>query len=122
MSKLIWPVFIFVAAVWTGVVALCVELVEWSARALASGDGAVAIAEAAAKAPIPEWLAPWIDLSGWRAGLQAVAETLEWVSGFMPAAGQSLEWLVPVIWILWVLGLLVMLIAALIGARLVARR
>jgi hypothetical protein len=121
MRKIIWAGFIFLALLWTGAVALFVELVEWSAHALASGDGGAAIADSIASAPIPDWLAPWVDLSGWREWLQAITQALEWISGILPVAGQSLAWVVPVIWAVWAVGLLGMLVITLIGARLAAR-
>jgi len=121
VRKIIWAGFVFLALLWTGAVALFVELVEWSARALASGDGGATLTDSIARAPIPDWLAPWVDLAGWQEWLQAVTQTLEWVSGIAPAAGHSLAWAVPVIWVIWAFGLLGMLVVTLIGARLAAR-
>ena len=65
---------------------------------------------------MPEWIALWVDPQAVRWTQQMVL----WVLGLMgslsaglPMAGQVLGWLVPLVWVFWGLGMLVLLALAL---------
>ena len=72
-------------------------------------------------AAIPAWLAAWVDPTGWAALQQAVAGTLTTVSASLPMLGTAVGWLVPVVWIVWGLGLAVMLMLAALAHWLIGR-
>jgi len=59
--------------------------------------------------PMPAWLAPWVD-PAWVETMQAsVLEWLQWLSAAMPAIGGLMGWISPLVWLLWGLGLVVLL-------------
>lgn len=86
MKTLIWLIAGLLAAVWTGMVALTVQVSDWLLNAVAS---APAVGGAAAPLPVPAWLAHWL-----------------------PGAGGLMEWITPLLWTGWALGLLPLLALA----------
>jgi hypothetical protein len=120
MKAIIWSAFLLLAVLWTAGAALFAQLTEWSLGLLASGS-ATDLVDRVAQIPIPPWLAPWIDLSGWQELVAWFTAVLQSISAMLPAAGQSLGWLVPLVWIIWGIGMLALLVTTLIGARLVGR-
>ena len=120
MKIVLWLAFAVLALIWTGGAAVTAQLVAWSAGGLASG-GAAEIGAVASAAAIPAWLATWIDPAAWAALQQAVAGTLTTVSGSLPMLGTAVGWLVPLVWIVWGLGLAVMLVLAVLAHWLIGR-
>lgn len=118
MKAIIWSVFLLLAVLWTAGAALFVQLTEWSVGLIAAGS-ATDLVDRIAQIPVPPWLAPWIDLGGWQELVTWFTALLQSIDALLPSAGQSLGWLVPLIWIVWGLGMVALLVAALIGSRLV---
>ena len=114
MKTLIWIIFALLASFWTGGAWLVVALTQWAAQLLSSG-AAVDMAEAAARWSIPAWLGLWVDVSWIAAAHAALVSLLESARGGWPqlagVAGAS-DWLVGGVWLVWGLGLLVMLLLA----------
>lgn len=114
MKVLIWIGVAVIALLWTGGIALLAETLQWAAQRVSSGS--MATLEAAnSNIVIPMWLAPWLDASGWASLLQATQGILNSVSITLPALGTMVGWLVPAVWILWGLGMAILLSAAVIG-------
>jgi hypothetical protein len=113
-------VFALLALFWTGGAALAAWLVHWAAQALADG-GAVAAGREFASLPVPQWIAPWVDPALVQAARSALLWTMEAARDLLPLAGSAAQWLAPVVWVVWGLGLLVLLAAA-GGLHLVLRR
>ena len=116
MKAILWGAFALLGLLWTGGAVIAVEILKWSAGALASG-GISELTGAAAGVPIPGWLAPFVDLAGWR---EIIAGTTAWLSSLsavLPSPSQSLAWLVPLIWVVWGLGLLALLVLSLLASR-----
>jgi hypothetical protein len=111
MKAAVWIVFGLLAALWTGGALLAAELAAWSAALLASGE-AVDLGRTAAQWPVPAWVALWVDPAWVQAGQQALAWALELLRDSLPLMGSAVGWLVPVVWVLWGLGLLLMLLLA----------
>ena len=120
MKVVLWSVFAVMALVWTGGAVLVAELVQWSAQAIAQADGA-AIGAAAAGVQVPAWLGPWIDVERWVAVQQWVAGALAAASDALPAIGAAAGWLVPVVWVAWGVGLIVLVGLAWFGTWLIGR-
>jgi hypothetical protein len=120
MKILLWAVCAVLALLWTGTAALAAQLIAWSAEALAAGRGAE-IGSAVATMTAPSWLTPWLDIAGWSALQQAVAGVLSAVSGSLPLVGELASWLVPVVWVVWGLGLVALLGLAFAGSWLLRR-
>lgn len=104
-------VFALLALLWTGGAALAAWLVQWTTQALASG-GTLEIERELGAFPVPPWLAVWMDPAPVQAARSALAWTVEAAGGLLPLAGSAAQWLVPVVWVVWGLGLLVLLVAA----------
>jgi hypothetical protein len=106
-----WVVFGLLAVLWTAGAWLAVEVTQWAADALASGTAAQ-VARDAAALPVPDWARLWID----PAWVQALQSMLSWsmdVAGAMlPTAGTAAGWLVPAIWVVWAVGIAMLLLAA----------
>lgn len=117
MKVAVWGISLILAIVWTAGIAITVEVVRWSIGALAAG-GVGGLTEAVARIPVADWLAPFIDIFGGREMLSAVASWLQSASTFLPLASQSLGWLVPALWVVWALGLGVLLIVTVLVSRL----
>jgi hypothetical protein len=111
MKLVLWLGFGLLALLWTGGAALVAGLTEWAAQVLASG-GVADWTRAAANVPVPPWIALWVDPQAVRFVQEAVQWALEvlgsW-SAALPTAGQLIGWLVPLVWLLWGLGLLPLL-------------
>jgi hypothetical protein len=114
MKIALWIVFALLALLWTGGAAAVAQLVQWSAQGLAAG-GAGSLGTIAAGAAVPSWLAAWIDPAAWNAAVQAISAALSSMAASLPSIGATVGWLVPVVWVIWGLGLV-----ALIGVTLLA--
>lgn len=115
MKWLLWSVVALAALFWTGLVAVGAQLSDWLAGVVASGQ-AVEVARGAAQWPVPAWLGLWVD-PAWVALLQqAWADAFTWLSDLLPAtagwAGGLLGWVAPLLWVVWALGLGLMLLLA----------
>jgi hypothetical protein len=111
MKAAVWIAFGLLAALWTGGALLAAELAAWSAALLASGE-AVELGRTVAQWPVPACVALWVDPAWVQAGLQALAWGLELLRDSLPLVGSAVGWLVPVVWVLWGLGLLLMVLLA----------
>lgn len=109
MRTLIWAITALLAAVWTGMVALTVQVSGWLLNAVASAPTPGA---APGPLPLPEWLAPWANTE-WLAALQVVwLNGAQWLVQLLPNAGGLMDWLTPLLWTVWALGLLPLLALA----------
>ena len=120
LAALTWAVFALLALFWTGGAAFTAWLVEWAAAALSDGGVVQAGREFAALA-VPQWAAGWMDPALVQAAQSALLWTLDAARGLLPLAGSAAQWLVPVVWALWGLGL-VLLLGAAGGIHLLLRR
>lgn len=120
MKVLIWVVTALLAAVWSGMAVVAVSLTGW----MLSVVDAAQIGQAAGTMgqwPVPAWLAPWVD-AAWLQGMQQVlADLVIWLEQVMPSASSLMAWITPAVWILWALGMLVLLLIAAVMHWLVGR-
>ncbi len=120
MKLAIWIVCGVLAALWTGGAFAAAALTEWASGLIASG-AAVDMGRAVAEWPVPAWLAPWVDVAGFRAMQEFFVAALTWLRDMWPSIGSMVGWLVPVIWVLWALGLGLLLLLAGVGHWLAGR-
>jgi hypothetical protein len=120
MKIFLWVVVALIGLFWTGLAALGASLVGWGAGALASG-GAAEWARVAGQWPVPAWIGVWIDPAAVKAlqdallwGLQALQQSLPWVAS-------AVGWLVPLVWVTWGFGLLLLLLLAFVAHVLIGR-
>ncbi len=120
MRILVWIVFGSLAAIWTGMAWLLGAGLEWAGALLGSG-AAVDWAQVVVNWPLPNWLLPWVDVGLLQSLQMALMHTLQALQGAWPGIGQAVGWLVPLVWVGWGLGLLVLLLLALLCHWLVGR-
>lgn len=120
MKTTLWIVCGVFAALWTGLAFGAAELTHWASGLIASGAG-VDLAKAATEWPVPAWLVPWLDAAGLQAFQGFVVAALEGLRAAWPTIGSMVGWLVPVIWLLWALGLALLLALGGLGHWLVGR-
>lgn len=115
-----WVLVAVLGLAWTALAALGSGLIGWGAGVLASG-GAAEWARVAAQWPVPAWLGAWVD----PAVLQALQEALLWglqaLQHSLPWVASAVGWLVPLVWMTWGGGML-LLVGLAAGAHLLITR
>jgi hypothetical protein len=111
VRAIVWGVFALLAAGWTGLVAVSVQITEWLLGMAASGQVGD-VATAAGQWPVPAWLALWVD-PAWVQALQAAwLGTVQWLGQVLPSGDGLMGWIAPLLWTGWALGLLCLLVPA----------
>lgn len=113
MKALVWTLTAVLAAVWSAAVAAAHALFDWAGRAVAGADTQVMAAHMQ-DWPLPGWLAVWLDpqwLEGWRETLAALGTGLV---ASQPWIVSALDWLGPLMWGVWGLGMVLLLGLALV--------
>lgn len=120
MTLLIWAGFALWALVWTGAAVAASALLRWSVELLASG-GAAQLSQTVTAWPMPLWLTHWVDIETIHATLDGIVWTLESAQQALPWLGTLLQWMLPLTWLLWAVGVGLMLLLA-FGAQWLVRR
>lgn len=117
MKTLIWSLFGLLALLWSGLCWAGAGLLRWAAGLLSgTGNAPDDWGRVLADWPLPEWLALWVDLGALRSLLELIASMFESLKAVWPSADSALAWLIPLLWVVWGGGLLVLL--ALLGLAL----
>lgn len=121
MKKFIWLAFAVLAALWTGLVALTLQLTDWVLATIATAQVPGAALDTS-QWVAPVWAAGWLD----PAWLQSLQGGLVWaaqgLNQILPVAG-SLGTLISVLgWIVWGLIIGCLLVVALILHWLAGKR
>ena len=118
MKALVWGIVALLAVVWSVGVAVLASISGWLAR---SADQAAGSAKDLASLTFPPWVEVWLD-PAWREALVAVAigsqEALGWVT---PWIGPVLEWVAPLLWVVWGIGMVGLVLLAVGGQFLIGR-
>lgn len=113
MKALIWGVFGLFALCWTGLAAASVQVTEWLLSMLASGQATDA-ASATGQWQVPDWLGTWIDPTWLKALQTAWVGLVQGLAQVLPtASGTLMDWVAPLVWTAWALGMLCLLLVAL---------
>ncbi len=121
MRLIVWGVFLLLAISWTGFVVVSAQVIEWSVRSLSAGSSAL-LEAATGNIVIPMWLSPLLEPSAWAALLQTVQASLAGVSDFAPLVGTLIGWVEPIVWVVWGLGLLLLIGLAVAVNAFISRR
>ena len=111
MKWIIWTIGGVLAALWTGTLALTAAAVDWTAGALRQA-GAGEMPTSALPPELPGWLSAWIEPGTWAAVVQAIQQTMHALQSALPVVGTVTGWLEPLVWALWVLGMIALLTIA----------
>lgn len=100
MKKIIWLAFAVLAALWTGLVALTLQLTDWVLATIATTQVPGAVVDTS-QWVAPAWAAPWVD-PAWLESLQGgLVWAAQGLNQMLPFAG-SLGTLITVLgWIFW---------------------
>ena len=114
MKTLLWTVTGLLALLWTGTIWLTQRVADWllgsiDARSLGDAGGAVAQLPLP---PLPEWLAPWLDLAWLEAARDWSATLLGWLATVFPSGDALMAWIGPLLWVVWGLCLACLLAVA----------
>ena len=97
------------ALVWTVTAAVLASLVGW----LGANAGDVgSLTGQMAQWPVPEWLALWVGPEFLTWLRSAAAGLIGWGSAAVPVVGSLLQWLAPLVWLVWALGMVCLLALA----------
>lgn len=121
MKTLIWICVGMMAVCWSGLSWLWIELLQFSVEQLGHAERTEDLGRMVEQWPLPDWLAPWVDpawAAALRAGLQGL---LTLAASIAPWLGSALGWLLPLAWIAWALGLLLLGLSG-AGLHLLIRR
>ncbi len=120
MKWVVWIVFALLALLWTGTAVIVAGLTDWAAAQIASG-AAVQAGTALANWPVPDWVALWADPALLRAMQESALWALQATRDLLPALGSLLGWLVPLVWVGWGVGLVLLLAGAALAHLLIGR-
>lgn len=113
MKITVWTVTAMLVLLWSGGAFIATALINWAGDVLAAGSG-TDWARAASEWPVPAWIGLWIDPAAVEAAQAALRWSLEALGDVLPQAGTAVGWLVPLIGVVWAVG--VGLLLALAGA------
>jgi hypothetical protein len=102
---LIWAIAAVIALAWTGTIVVSALATTWAADLIESGR-AIDWAREAARLPIPRWFGIWVDPDILRSLQEAVMWSVEAAQAALPIAAALLDWLVPLAWAVWGIGML----------------
>lgn len=120
MKAILWGGVALLALLWTSGAALLAKAVKWSAQQMANGS-MTGLEGLTTNIVTPVWLTPWFDPVAWTHVLEMFQDILGNFSSVLPTMGMVVGWLVPAIWITWVLGMLILLGAVVIGTVMLRR-
>ena len=108
LTALLWTVFIAVAA----------ALADWLAGQGGQLQGGM---QALAQWPMPPWIGLWLDPALAEALRASVVWTVEALTAFMPWIVPLLEWVAPLLWVIWAMGMVMLVVLAGLGLFLISR-
>ncbi len=120
MKVLIWSAFGLLALLWTGGALAITGALQWATGLVASGE-AIELGKTVATWPVPAWANFWFDAAEIQAAIDGMVWALDSLRDAGPWMSSALSWLVPVTWVLWGLGLVVLLMLAALGQWTVRR-
>ncbi|QSI76831.1 hypothetical protein [Niveibacterium microcysteis] len=119
MKTVLWSITAVLGLLWSGAVALAHSVAAWAATAAGTAD-AQTLAAILRDWPLPAWLA-WADpamLESLRMALSAVGTGLVLSQ---PWIATAIGWIGPALWLVWALGIALLLALASIAHLLIHR-
>ena len=109
MKLLVWGIAMILALLWSAGIAVLASMSGWLAQTAGSALGGVSDL---GTLKLPPWLEVWLD-PVWR---ESVMAFVAWAQGAMawitPWIGPALEWIAPLLWVLWAIGMVTLLVLA----------
>ena len=118
----LWLLTALVLLIWTGGMALLAQLLPWLAVQLPQLAGALPPLDTL---PWPTWLSPWVDAAWLQAMQSLLSAGLQWLAplaSMWPSMDGVASLLSVALWLLWGLGLVLLLGLAVTAHVLLGRR
>lgn len=122
MTSIVWTMAGLLAVLWTGTLGLAVLLLDWARGALGQAGTVSTVAAGGDQLDLPVRLAAWIDPELWASLQQAAQAILQASQSWAPTAAGAAGWLVGATWILWGIGMAMLVALALALHGLIRRR
>jgi len=120
LKILLGTLLALVLALWTGGTLLLSSLTQWVGTLLADGK-LTSVGSALPQWPLPGWLEAWVDPVWWEQAQRSAVGLLASFGDLLPWLGAAVGWLVPLIWIGWALGVVLLLLLGGAGWLLIGR-
>jgi hypothetical protein len=115
-----WLCFTVLALVWTGGALVLAHLLNWGAAAFRSGV-ATTTTQDIANASIPQWLTVLFD-ERWIEAMRSLAvQVLDLARSAVPYADPAAGWLITAAWLVWSVGMLLLLLLAVLSHLVIQR-
>lgn len=106
------------ALLWTGFIALSAALADWLAGQGGQLQGGL---QALAQWPLPPWIALWTDPAAAEAIRATIVWSVELFAAAMPWITPLLDWVAPLLWVIWAFGMVGLVALAAVGLLLIGR-
>jgi len=106
------------ALAWTVLIAVCAALTDWIAAHGGQLQGGM---QTMLQWPMPPWVALWVDPGVAEVFRATVIWLVEIITEVMPWILPLLEWVAPLLWVIWSVGILALVAAAALGLLFVSR-
>jgi len=108
----------FLALLWTGFIALSAALADWVAGQGGQLQGGL---QTIVQWPLPPWIALWTDPATAEAVRATIVWSVEMLGAAMPWITPLLDWVAPLLWVIWAFGMLGLVVLAAVGLLLIGR-
>jgi hypothetical protein len=108
----------FLALLWTGFIALSAALANWVAGQGVDLQGGL---QTIAQWPLPPWIALWTDAGTAEAVRASIVWSVEMLGAVMPWITPLLDWVAPLLWVIWAFGMVALVVLAAVGLLLIGR-
>ncbi|TAH09688.1 MAG: hypothetical protein EAZ11_14240 [Curvibacter sp.] len=109
---------VLLALLWTGFIGISAALADWVAGQGGQLQGGL---QTIAQWPIPPWIALWTDPATAEAVRATIVWSVEMLAVAMPWITPLLDWVGPLLWVIWFLGVVVLVVLAGLGLLLIGR-
>ncbi len=109
---------VVLALLWTGFIGLSAALASWVAGQGVDLQGGL---QTIAQWPVPPWIALWTDAGTAEAVRATIVWSVEMLAAVMPWITPLLDWVAPLLWVIWAFGMVGLVVLAAVGLLLMGR-
>jgi hypothetical protein len=109
---------VLLALLWTGFIGISAALADWVAGQGGQLQGGL---QTIAQWPIPPWIALWTDPATAETVRATIIWSVELLAVAMPWITPLLDWVAPLLWVIWAFGMVGLVVLAAVGLLLIGR-
>lgn len=109
---------VVLALLWTGFIGFSAALASWVAGQGVDLQGGL---QTIAQWPVPPWIALWTDAGTAEAVRATIVWSVEMLAAVMPWITPLLDWVAPLLWVIWAFGMVGLVVLAAVGVLLIGR-